>query len=78
MRAYVLLKVKPQDTVALMHDLKDYSDVVGANVIHGPYDCLLEVKSKNLEGINKAIQKIREHGGITDSMTCLVTQSWKR
>jgi len=78
MRAYVLLKVKPQDTMRLMHDLKDNDNVLGASVIHGPYDCVALVQGLDLDELNKTVLDIRAQVGVIDTMTSLVVQSWER
>ncbi len=78
MRAFVLLKVSPQETAQLMQDLKQEERIQEANLIHGPYDCVLEVDGKDLEAINGAVMRIRSMPGVTDTLTCLVIQSWQR
>ena len=78
MRAYILLRVSPQHTAGLMKGLKGESGIRRANLIHGPYDCLLEVNGKDLEAINDTVFRIREREGVLETMTCLVVQSWKR
>ncbi len=78
MRAFVLLKVSPQETAQLMQDLKQEEQIQEANLIHGPYDCVLEVDGKDLEAINGAVMRIRSMAGVTDTLTCLVIQSWQR
>lgn len=77
MRAYILLKVNPNDTTELMRLLRGVSGIQQANLIHGPYDCLLEVHTKSLEGINEVVSTVRALKGVTDTMTCLVVQSWQ-
>nr|MBN1229487.1 Lrp/AsnC ligand binding domain-containing protein [Anaerolineae bacterium] len=76
MRAYILLNIKPQHTAALMKNLKDEESIISAGLVHGPYDGILEVKDKNLEGINKLVLRIRAMKGIVETVTCLVVQSW--
>jgi len=78
MRAFLLLKVKPQDTMRLMHDLKDNQNVLSASVVHGPYDCVAVVQGHDLDDLNQTVLDIRSHAGITDTMTSLVVQSWER
>ncbi len=78
MRAFVLLKVSPQETARLMQALKEEGRIQEANLIHGPYDCVLEVDGKDLEAINEAVMRIRSMQGVNDTLTCLVIQSWQR
>ncbi len=78
MRAFVLLKLNPNDTSHLMQELKAVSYIQQANVIHGPYDCLLEIEAASLDEINQAVLDLRARKGITDTLTCLVIQSWQR
>lgn len=78
MRAYVLLKVKPQDTMRLMHDLKNHEKVLAASVVHGPYDCVVVVQGDDLDDLNQAIFDIRTNPDVVDSLTSLIIQSWER
>jgi len=78
MRAYILLKAKPQLTRELMHDLQDEAAVIHANLIHGPYDCIIEVRGKDLTEINDVVLNIRALPGVRDTITCTVVQSWMR
>ena len=78
MRAYILLKVAPQNTAALMQELKNNEAVIEANLIHGPYDCLLEIEARDLDHLNEAVMDIRALKGVGDTLTCLVVQSWRR
>ncbi len=78
MRAYVMLKVSPQNTADLMQALKDEAHVMEANLIHGPYDCVLEIEGKDLDVINETVLRLRAMEGIIATMTCLVIQSWQR
>ena len=78
MRAYVILKVKPKDTTKLMRDLKEEKIVAQASLVHGPFDCIAELRAKNLEAINEGILRLRTMQGVQDTMTCMVIQSWHR
>ena len=78
MRAYILLKVTPQDTATVMRDLKNDPHITEAAFIHGPHDCIVQVEAKNLEGVNETVMQIRSMQGVLDTMTCLVVQSWQR
>ena len=78
MRAYLLLKVKPQDTMRLMHDLKENQHVLSATLVHGPYDCVAVIQGHTLDDLNEAVLGIRAHAGIIETMTSLVVQSWER
>lgn len=78
MRAYVLLKVMPQDTTELMRKLQDETGITEASLIHGPYDCVAHVEAKDLPGINDAVMRIRAIPGVLETLTCLVVQSWHR
>ncbi len=78
MRAYILLKVSPQETMSLMRNLKEEQGITQASVIHGPYDCLVEVEAKDLDEINQIMMRIRAMAGVIETLTCLVVQSWRR
>jgi DNA-binding Lrp family transcriptional regulator len=78
MRAFILLKVNPNDTPHLMQEFKEAAYIQQADFIHGPFDCLLEVEAKSLDEINKAVLDLRARKGIVETLTCLVIQSWQR
>ncbi len=78
MRAYIMLNVKPQDTAAVIQRLQGEPLIIEASLIHGPYDCVAHVESKDLQGINDTVMRIRSFEGVLDTMTCLVIQSWLR
>jgi len=78
MRAFIFLRIEPQHTMGVMHDLKGEPRVMEANLIHGPYDCVAEVEGKTLDEVNEAVLHIRELSGVEDTVTCLVVQSWQR
>jgi len=64
--------------MGVMHDLKGEPQITEANLIHGPYDCLIEVDGQTLDEVNQTVMRIREMSGIDDTVTCLVVQSWQR
>jgi DNA-binding Lrp family transcriptional regulator len=76
MRAMVLIRLRPQDTQNLMHAFKEIKGVKEANLVHGPYDCVLKLIGENLEAINEIVSQIRALSGIEETMTCLIIQSW--
>jgi DNA-binding Lrp family transcriptional regulator len=76
MRAYLFIKVTPQDTMRLMHDLKANEHITEASLIHGPYDCVVIIHALDMEGLNKAVMQIREMKGVLETTTCLIMQSW--
>jgi DNA-binding Lrp family transcriptional regulator len=78
MRAYLLLKVTPQNTMGLMHSLKDNDHIVEASLIHGPYDCLAVIQGKDLDEINQIVLDVRNMPGIAETSTHLIIQSWQR
>ena len=78
MRAFIFLRIEPQHTMGVMHDLKGESRIVEANLIHGPYDCLAEVEGETLNDVNQTVLRVREMSGVDDTVTCLVVQSWQR
>ncbi len=78
MHAYVLMKVKPQDTMRLMHDLKENKNVLQASIVHGPYDCVIVVDGHDLDDLNQAVLNIRAHAGVVETLMSLVVQSWER
>ncbi len=77
MRAYILLKVNPNDTARLMQELKEVQHITQASFIHGPYDCILEIHAKDFEGVNDVVNCVRGLNGVTDTLTCFVIQSWQ-
>jgi hypothetical protein len=78
MRAYVLLKVQPQDTTRLLHDLQQNEHVLEASLIHGLYDCLLTVQAVDLDALNAAVLDIRSIPGVLESVSSLIVHSWQR
>lgn len=78
MRAYVLIKINPQDTASILRHLKDNERIIEASLIHGPYDCLAVVQTKDLDAVNDTVLAIRAMNGVTDTLTCLIIQSWQR
>jgi len=78
MRAFIFLRIEPQHTMGVMHDLKGEPQITEANLIHGPYDCLIEVDGQTLDEVNQTVMRIREMSGVDDTVTCLVVQSWQR
>ena len=78
MRAYVLLKLEPGSEKDIMRGLQELQPVIEASIIHGPYDCLVELRREDLESINDTVFQIREMEGVADTLTCLVTRSWLR
>ena len=78
MRAYVLLRVQPQETTRLLHDLEQNEHVLEASLIHGLYDCLLIVQAKDFESLNAAVLEIRSMPGVLESVTSLIVHSWQR
>ena len=78
MRAFILLKVTPNETTGLMSRLQEHESIQEASLIHGPYDCLVEVEAKGLPEINEAVAGIRSLKGVVDTLTCLVVHSWQR
>jgi DNA-binding Lrp family transcriptional regulator len=78
MRAYILLSLEPGKEREFMRDLEDLQPILEANLIHGPYDCIVELRANHFEGINDIVYRIREMDGVTDTLTCLVTHSWMR
>jgi DNA-binding Lrp family transcriptional regulator len=78
MRAFVLLKVNPPDTPELMSRLQKQECILEASLIHGPYDCLVEVQAPGLVEINEAVAEIRLIKGVVDTLTSLVVHSWQR
>ncbi len=78
MRAYLLLKVKPQETMHLMHDLQDEHRILEASVVHGPYDCVMVLQGRALDDLNDAVMAIRKRPCVVETMTSLIVQSWQR
>ncbi len=78
MRAYVFIKAAPKYTPQLMNDLQGEPHVVMANIIHGPYDCLIEVDAHSLDEINGVVERIRMLDGVQETLTSLVMHSWHR
>ena len=78
MRAYIVLKVEPQSTANFMQELKHEKPIVQASLIHGPYDCVVEVEADGLDMIHQVVMRLREMKGVIDTMTCIVIQSWQR
>ena len=78
MRAYIMVKVKPQHTAQLMQDFKSIDDVKEACLIHGVYDCVLTVKGKDISRINDVVAAVRELKGVVDTTTSIIIHSWKR
>lgn len=78
MRAYVVFKVVPQETINVLNALREEQQVSEASVIHGPFDCVAHVQAPTLEAINDFVLRARSWKGVEDTMTCLVVQSWLR
>ena len=77
MRAYVLLKVQPKETDRIMSDLMalDSTPIKRVCMIHGPYDCIVELESRSLQAINDVVERIRVIDGVSDTLTCLVMRT---
>ena len=78
MRAYVLVKLVPGSELEIMGNLQEMEAILGANIVHGPYDCVVELRREDFVGINDTIFQIRAMKGVVDTLTCLVTHSWIR
>ena len=78
MRAFVLLRVQPQETMTLMHEFRKNDAIIEAAVVHGPYDCMLKVVVDDIEALNNLVNDIRIMKGVLETMTCLIIQSWTR
>lgn len=75
MRAFVLLKLDPGSERHFMQQVGDIPAVHEACIIHGPYDCIIELRADDLERIHDSVLAMRELPGVADTMTCLVTRS---
>lgn len=78
MRAYVVFRIDPPETVNILNALRDVPEVSEASVIHGPFDCVAHIQAPTLEGINDFVLQARSWNGVEETMTCLVVQSWLR
>jgi DNA-binding Lrp family transcriptional regulator len=61
-----------------MDRLQDQECIQEASLIHGPYDCLVEIQAPSLAEINEAVAEIRMIKGVVDTLTSLVVHSWQR
>lgn len=77
MRAYILIKIQPQETNALMDSLLTMNrrEIKQACLIHGVFDCIVEVQSRMFQGVAEIVEQIRSLKGVNDTQTCYVTRT---
>lgn len=69
MQAYVLLNCNTGSEIDLISELKKIPEIIEINGIWGKFDIFLKISTKDPEGIDKAISKLRNNKDITNSYT---------
>jgi len=69
MQAYILLNCNTGSEIDIISELKKLSEVTEVNGIWGKFDIFLKICSKDPDGIDKIVSKLRNHKDITKSYT---------
>lgn len=69
MQAYILLNCNTGSEINLISELKKLPEVTEINGIWGKYDIFLKICSKDPDGIDNIVSKLRNHAEITQSHT---------
>jgi hypothetical protein len=73
-KALILVKSKSQADSNLFNKIKNFSGVVEANMIYGPYDIYTICEDPSTMGIKKMVMDIRNFPGVVSTMTCLISE----
>ena len=68
--AYILLKVEPFKTAAVVGHLKKVKGAIVHEVL-GPYDIIVQIKAESPQDLTKMLRTgIRSIQGVADTLTC--------
>ena len=71
-KAYVLMNLVTSDLPSTMKQLKAVKGVKNANAVIGPYDCIAELETENMELLGKiVVDKILKVNGVAKTLTCV-------
>jgi DNA-binding Lrp family transcriptional regulator len=71
-RAFVLMNLVTSDLSKTMTQLREIKEVKNADAVIGPYDCIAEIESENMEVLgNVVVNKILKIDGIAKTLTCV-------
>lgn len=71
-RAYVLMNLATTDLASTLKGLKSIEEVKQANAVIGPYDCIAELETGDMETLGRVVvDKIIRIDGVAKTLTCV-------
>lgn len=72
MKAYVLIKIRNGEGMAVVRQLRRIDGVKGANFTFGPYDGVAVVEADNTKGVGAIVHdEIQPIPGVLETLSCL-------
>ncbi|MGY5148310.1 MAG: Lrp/AsnC ligand binding domain-containing protein [Candidatus Nitrosopumilus sp. bin_7KS] len=69
MQAYILINCKTGREISVITELKELREIIEINGIWGKYDIFIKIKTPDPNGVEKIIQRLRNHPDVTDTFT---------
>lgn len=69
MQAYILINCNTGSETRVIAELKELPEIVEINGIWGKYDIFIKIKTIDIDGVEKIIQRLRHHPDVTDTFT---------
>jgi len=69
MQAYVLINCNTGGETNIISELKELPEIVEINGIWGKYDVFLKIATKDPDGIERIVKRLRNHPDITETYT---------
>ncbi len=69
MQAYVLINCNTGRETNIISELKELPEIVEINGIWGKHDVFLKIATKDPDGIERIVKRLRNHPDITETYT---------
>jgi len=69
MQPYVLINCNTRGETNIISELKELPEIVEINGFWGKYDVFLKIATKDPDGIERIVKRLRNHPDITETYT---------
>lgn len=76
--AIMMIEIEGERSEQVLKALRGLPEAAAIHTTNGRWDLVVELKTANLDGFDKALRRIREMKGIASSETSLLLSSYKK
>ena len=76
--AVMMIEIEGERSEQVLKALRGLPEVAAIHTTNGRWDLVVELKTANLDGFDKALRRIRELKGIASSETSLLLSSYRK